>query len=282
MFGFKKRRRERIKREPFPEGWLAHLERNVPYYQLLNEDERAELRGDVKVFLAEKTFEGCGGQEITDEVCVTIAAQACVLLLHRDTDFYPELLSVLVYPEQYFAPSTRHLADGTVVEQMESRIGEAWDRGEVVLSWDDVLYDAEHPADGDNVVFHEFAHQLDNESGPHDGTPRLPSRALYAAWGEVFTREFKQLVDDRARRRRTVLRKYGATNPAEFFAVATEAFFEKPRELLARHPEMYELLAAYYRQDPAARLAGIALPPDDADDDDDEPDPLDEIGELDE
>jgi Mlc titration factor MtfA (ptsG expression regulator) len=254
MFGFKKRRRERLKREPFPPEWLAIVDRNVPYYQLLTEDERAELRGHVQVFLAEKQIEGAGGQAITDEVRVTIAAQACILLLHREADYYPETLSIVVYPEQYFAPATRHLADGTVVEGLESRIGEAWNRGEVILSWDDVLYDAENPDDGENVVFHEFAHQLDNEAGPHDGVPRLPSRAAYAAWRQVFAAEYAQLLDDRDHHRRTVLRKYGATNPAEFFAVATEAFFEKPRELQARHADLYALLAAYFRQDPAARL----------------------------
>ncbi len=252
MFGFRRRRRERLKRQPFPPAWLAIIERMVPYYHRLSAEDRKELLGLTQVFLAEKHFEGVG-LEITDEIRVTIAAQACVLLLHRDTDFYPTLLSIIVYPQEYYAQTKRRLPDGTVEEGVEARLGESWHRGEVVLSWSDVVRGAAVWQDGDNVVFHEFAHQLDDEWGSHDGAPALPRRDMLADWSRVFTAEYEQLVEDAQRHRPTVLRKYGATNPAEFFAVATEAFFEKPLALRLRHPELYGQLRLYYQQDPAAR-----------------------------
>jgi Mlc titration factor MtfA (ptsG expression regulator) len=132
------------------------------------------------------------------------------------------------------------------------RLGESWHRGAVVLAWDDVLHGAADPRDGHDVVLHEFAHQLDQEDGAANGAPRLPKPSMYAAWARVLGEEFEGLAESREQHRRTVLDKYGATNPAEFFAVATEAFFEKPLQLRKRHAELYEQLAAFYRQDPAS------------------------------
>ena len=260
MFGLKHRRRERLKDRPFPPEWLAIIERNVPYFARLAPDDQRELLGHLQVFLAEKTFAGVD-LEITEEIRLTVAAQACVLLLHRDTDYYPTMLSVVVYPQEYFVEAQHRLPDGTVEEGVEARLGESWHRGEVVLSWDDARRDAADAFDGHNVVFHEFAHQLDGESGPHDGAPALPRREMYAEWARVFTAEYEQLVEDAQRRRPTVLRKYGATNPAEFFAVATEAFFEKSVALRAHHPELYAQLRLFYQQDPAAREDELARAP---------------------
>jgi len=255
MFGFRQRRRARIRTAPFPEAWLAIVERNVPYWRRLTEEERAELRGHILVFLAEKTFVGCGGLLIDDEIRVTIAAQACLLLLHRDAEPYPLLRSVLVYPHAYVAMAKHRLPDGTVIEGPQGRLGESWRRGAVVLSWDDVLKGAHDIHDGHNVVFHEFAHQLDGESGADEGAPNLPRRSMVIAWARVLGREYEKLRDDVEHHRETVLDDYGATHPAEFFAVVTECFFEKPLQLKRRHPEMYDLFKSFFRQDPAAREA---------------------------
>jgi Mlc titration factor MtfA (ptsG expression regulator) len=252
MFGWlRRRRREAIRRRPFSAEWRAIIAKNVPYAACLPAADRGELEGHVQVFLEEKRFEGCGGLEITDEVRVTIAAQACVLLLHRLTDYYPKLVSILVYPSTYLVPGGRRAPGGLVVEDPEARLGESWEHGVVVLVWDSVLTGAADIHDGHNVVLHEFAHQLDQESDAGDGAPVLARRSMYVAWARVLGREFDELVRDTARHHRSTMDKYGATNPAEFFAVATETFFEKPRQLREKHPELYGQLQQFYRQDPA-------------------------------
>jgi hypothetical protein len=250
MFKFlRDRKRAEIKERPFPEEWRAILRKNVPHYTRLPEEDRKELEGHVMVFLEEKPFEGCGGQEITDEVRVTIAGEACLLLLHRDTDYYPGLDVILVYPSAYVAKKQG------MIEHDEARLGESHQRGIIVLAWDSVLSGCSNIGDGHNVVLHELAHQLDQEDGDADGAPVLEERSMYRAWAQVLSAEFEQLVEDTESHRKTVLDKYGATNPAEFFAVLTEAFFEKPRQLKARHPELYEQLVTYYRQDPLTWIA---------------------------
>ncbi|MEO6808227.1 MAG: M90 family metallopeptidase [Isosphaeraceae bacterium] len=251
MFGyFKRRRRERLRSAPFPPDWELILQKNVPLDARLNDADRRELRGHVQVFLAEKHFEGCGGLELTDEVRVTIAAQACLLLLHRDTDYYPRLITILVYPQAYLARSVEPIGGGMVLEGESARLGEAWRDGVVVLSWDDVQAGASDLQDGHNVVLHEFAHQLDQEDGAADGAPILNQRSHYVSWARVLSSEFEQLRQDATRGRRSVLDEYGATNPAEFFAVATECFFEKSAQLKRKHPDLYEELKEYYQQDP--------------------------------
>jgi Mlc titration factor MtfA (ptsG expression regulator) len=253
MFAWlRRRRRAAIRRRPIPDTWRALVERNVPYVGRLTPEDRAELFGLVQIFLAEKRFEGCGGLEITDEVRVTIAAQACILLLHRETDDYPNLTSILVYPTTYVVREGRRTAEGLVAEGPQARLGESWARDVVVLAWDSVLSGAADIHDGHNVVLHEFAHQLDQEDGGGDGAPALPRRSMYVAWARVLGHDFDELVRDVAHHHRTLIDRYGATNPAEFFAVVTETFFEKPRELRARHLELYTLLKEFYRQDPAA------------------------------
>lgn len=260
MFGFKRRRRKRLRETPFPAEWLAIAERNVPCYRSLSPHERDELHGHIQVFLAEKNFEGCGGLKMTDEIRVTIATQACILLLHRKTDYYPNLQSILVYPHHYFVSESKPQPDGTVVEGTESRLGESWLHGMVVLSWDDVKCGAADPRDGQNVVFHEFAHQLDSESGSTEGTPELATRSKYIAWARVLGEEYEQLIDDLKHHRPTFLDAYGGTNPAEFFAVLTEFFFEKPAALKRRHPDLYEQMRGFYQQDPASRMDKKAYP----------------------
>jgi hypothetical protein len=239
-----------------PDSWVAIIERNVPYYRTLNSPDRRELQGHIQVFLAEKRFEGCGGLELTDEIRVTIAAQACILLLHRDTDYYASLRTILVYPDPYIARVARRLPGGIAIEGHEVRLGESWVAGAIVLSWDDVLRGALDIHDGHNVVFHEFAHQLDAESGSADGAPDLPRRSMYLAWARVMKAEYAHLLDDLAHHRDTLLDGYGGTSPAEFFAVATECFFEKPVQLEKTHPALYDQLKLFYRQDPAASTSG--------------------------
>ena len=244
-------RRRRATAVPFPAEWDAILERNFPLDAQLPPEDRAELRRRIQIFLAEKNFEGLGGLELTDEIRVTIAAQACLLLLHRGQDDYPGLYSVLVYPAAYRAPSRTVSGAGVVTEGEQGRAGEAWHHGAIVLSWDDVRRGASDPRDGHNVVLHEFAHALDMQDGYADGMPPLPSRSLIAPWVRILGGEYETLQREVARRHRTVLDPYGATNPAEFFAVATETFFEKPRQLRAKHPELYAELREFYSQDPA-------------------------------
>ncbi|UCD50958.1 MAG: zinc-dependent peptidase [Phycisphaerales bacterium] len=243
-------RRRRLMARPFPDAWKEIVERNVPLYRRLPEELKQQLRGLVQVFLAEKHFEGCGGQEMTDEIKVTIATQACILLLNRKPTFFPRLRSILVYPHTYVARNTSF--DGHIVSDEESsRLGESWQNGPVVLAWDSVRGGTSNVQDAQNVVLHEFAHQLDQEDGTADGAPILAHRSRYVAWARVLGAEYEALQDSKKRHRRSVLDKYGATNPAEFFAVATETFFEKPGQMQKRHPELYNELREHYQLDPA-------------------------------
>jgi Mlc titration factor MtfA (ptsG expression regulator) len=253
---FKKHRRQRLRSQPFPPAWLAIIEKNVPIYDRLSEADRRELQGHVNVFLTEKHFEGCGGLTLTDEIKVTIAAQACLLLLHRETDDYPRLITILVYPHAYVAKNVEPIGGGAVLEGEQGRLGEAWTTGVVVLSWDDVRAGASDVRDGHNVVLHEFAHQLDQEDGVADGAPVLDHRSRYVAWERVLGTEYEKLRQASRKGKKSVLDRYGATKPAEFFAVATECFFEKPAQMKKKHPELYEELRDYYRQDPERDIAG--------------------------
>ncbi|HYP77387.1 MAG TPA: M90 family metallopeptidase [Polyangiaceae bacterium] len=249
---FKTRRREALRAQPLSAQERAVLDKNIPYLAGLSAEDRSELEGLVRIFLAEKSFEGCGGLELTEEIKLTIAGQACLLLLHRETDIYPNVDAIVVYPSAYRVPTEER--DGLVViEGDQTRLGESWQRGLVVLAWDHVLSGAAQPRDGQNVVLHEFAHQLDGEDGVMDGTPDLGARARYTSWARVLGDEFQELSERLHAGRHSDLDPYGATNAAEFFAVLTEMFFEKPRALQRRHPELYAELAEFYKQDPARR-----------------------------
>jgi Mlc titration factor MtfA (ptsG expression regulator) len=257
MFEFlKKRRRDRIRSQPFPMEWRKTLQRLYPLYNRLLPADCRELEGHIQIFLAEKRFEGCGGQQITDEVRVLIAAQACLLLLHRDTDYYPGLRTVLVYPSTYVAKTHWREEEEMTDRRSRMRLGESWHTGAVVLAWDAALAGASSLTDGQNVVLHEFAHQLDQENGMADGFPPLGGSGFrerygrYSAWARILGGEFRQLNSALKQNLAMVLNDYGAKNPAEFFAVATECFFEKPRQLQEQHPDLYAKLKEFYRQDP--------------------------------
>src|SRR5437867_13098760 len=244
-------RRRRLRARPFSNEWLKLIQRYVVFFPRLSASDRAELLGHVQVFLAEKRFEGCGGFAITDEVRVTIATQACLLLLHRETDYFPGLLTILVYPLTYMAEEKRQIGEHVWEERTVSRLGETGRRmGSLVLSWGAVKHGAADPSDGKNVVLHEFAHQLDYENQAANGVPGLATREQQSAWSEVMRTEFASLRAADESGVPTLLDTYGATDPVEFFAVSVEAFFEQPRALSARHPKLYGELQKYFRQDP--------------------------------
>lgn len=248
---FKSRRRERLRALPLPAEWERIIERNVSTFGRLSPEDRRELLGHTQVLLSEKHFEGCGGLELTDEIRVTVAAQACVLLLHRDTDYYPRLTSILIYPSAYLVPGEHPIGDGLWEESEDIRLGHTGPRlGALVVAWDDALRGGRTVDDGDNVVFHEFAHQLDFEDYIVDGTPLLEYRQ-HQSWARVMSAEYEELRRANAGGETTLIDQYGAKNPAEFFAVLTELFFERPIDLRAKHPALYEELRAFYRQDPA-------------------------------
>lgn len=240
-------KRKRLLITPFPEDWVLILKKNMPLYNRLPDSLKEELHGLVNVFLAEKKFEGCGGLTITDEIKVTIAAQACILLLNRKTSYFKKLRTILVYPQTYVA-RTKSSNGIITVDGRSVRLGESWQNGPVVLAWDSVTGGTMNVADAKNVVLHEFAHQLDQEDGTADGAPILEHRSRYLTWASVLSEEYKALRNKRGRR--SVIGNYGATNPAEFFAVATETFFEKPKQMKKKHPELYDELKNYYKLDP--------------------------------
>jgi len=251
-------KRKKLLATPFPPDWRRLVEASCPFFHRLVVGDQRELEGYVQIFLAEKQFEGCGGFNVTDEVRLCVAAHACLLLLHRPTDFYPRLRSVLVYPNMYFVPSVRHIGSGILEETQQQRAGESWAEGAVVLAWDVMRDHISNPEHGHNLVWHEFAHQLDFEDGAADGVPVLgrgesfPVRRLrYTGWARVMRSEFEQLRAQLQRGENTILRDYAATNAAEFFAVATECFFGRPQPLRQQHPALYEEMKWYYQQDPA-------------------------------
>ncbi|HMJ15065.1 MAG TPA: M90 family metallopeptidase [Polyangiaceae bacterium] len=245
--------RAQVLAEPFPEEFRPLLLRRVPLVRYLGQAEREKLEALIRIFISEKNFEGAGGLELDAEMRVAIAARACLLILHRvelDSPLYPELSSVVVYPSAYRVRESQQ--DGyVVIEGDQTRLGESWTRGVVVLAWDAVLAGAANQQDGHDVVLHEFAHQLDAEDGAMDGTPELDDRQRYAAWSRIAGAEFAALRDAVDRHRKTTIDAYGAESAPEFFAVVVETFFEKPGQLEREHPDLYRELVAFFRLDPA-------------------------------
>jgi Mlc titration factor MtfA (ptsG expression regulator) len=245
-------RLKRALRQPMPPGWTEILRRNIPVYPRMPSALQQQLHQRVQQFLHQKKFVGCEGQDVDDEVRVTIAGQACLLLLNRPSRVFPGLDTVLVYPSAFLVPRKDVDEAGVVTETRQDLLGESWGDGRVVLSWDHVRRGAHDWTDGQNVVLHEFAHQLDSESGSNNGAPYLGSPSSYRSWSEVLARDFANLRTDAIYRQPSVLDHYGATSPAEFFAVATETFFEKPYQLAERHPALFAEFEQYYRVDPRA------------------------------
>ena len=252
LFGpaIRRRRFARLRRQEPPADLAAVLTRTVRLYASMPADLRQQLHGHVNVFLAEKEFIGCNGQEITDEIRYTIAGTACMLLLNREANYFPGFTSILVYPDTY--QSVDVVYDGLVESHEQStRAGESWHRGPIVLSWGEVIRGVTDDSDGFNVVLHEFAHKLDEENEGTDGLPMLHADHHYREWADVLGREYEALEKRVMRGDNHVLDDYGLESPPEFFAVATESFFEKPKAMKERLPDLYEQLRRFYCVDPA-------------------------------
>jgi len=253
-------RSRRLDAQPFPAEWEAIVRTWVPCYQRMPEEVKDALRNRIKHFLANKRFVGCAGLEVTDTMRVAIAAQACLLILNRPGDYYADLRWIMVYPNEFVVNRSRPDEYGLVTDRRHVLAGESWSDGRVILSWSSVERSVADFSDGFNVVLHEFAHQLDHQDGATNGVPPLPSAADYQQWAAVFSAEFKRLqtvaqavnVEPGMAGRLSgeVLDLYGASDPAEFFAVATESFFEQSAALADRHPELYQQLLRYYGVDP--------------------------------
>ena len=241
------RRRARQRAQPFPTAWRRILRRRVPLVAQLPPHLQLRLKSHIQVFLAEKLFIGCQGQAITDEVRVTTAAQACLLLLgHERPDCYPRLRQVLVYPDTFVVQREHSAGAGLVREQRQVLSGESWSQGQIVLSWPEVLAGAADAHDGHNVALHEFAHQIDQDKGVADGRPWRPTVAKRRRWAAVMDAALQRLRAEPS----ALIDAYGASEPAEFFAVVTEVFFERPHELALAAPAVYAELADLYRVDP--------------------------------
>jgi Mlc titration factor MtfA (ptsG expression regulator) len=231
-------KRTALARRGFPAGWRALLEKSAPFYRGLSARERSTLEGRIRIFLAEKTFIGAKGLEVTDEMRLTIAAAAMRLIQRLDLSHYDRLTEIIVYEGDYHRPG-----------ETEEMLGESQEWGVVVLSWDSVRKGMKGRDEGVNTALHEFAHVLDRADGSYDGTPRLRSRKDYKRWREVMSRHFMNLQKGR-RAELDVLDEYGAESEAEFFACATEAFFDRGPELKARLPDLYRILRRFYGFDP--------------------------------
>lgn len=237
-----KRRKQLLKKRLSPEE-REKLAEDFHLYARLPDEIKGELDGLIHVFIEEKNFEACGGlEEVSLHMQRVIAAQACLLLLRTPHQYYRNLRSILLYPDAYKAPG-QHGAE-------DVRLGESWGTGSVVLSWSSVLGGGRNDQDGHDVVIHEFAHQLDQADGAGDGVPYLRSRGAYRSWAAAFQPAFETFSKRVDAGKKTVIDDYGAENPAEFFAVVTETFFEKPQQLKKRYPKVYAQLVDYYGLDP--------------------------------
>lgn len=244
---------------PFPDEWVTIVERNIAIYKNLPMSLRLQLRKLIKQFIHQKHFSGAGGLVITDEIRVTIAAEACMLLLNRNIGVYPALRYIIVYPSAFVVDRPQGGADGIVSEGRKGLLGESWANGKVILAWDNVLHGSSNFVDGQNVVLHEFAHQLDSESGSTNGAPVLAGKNCLRTWASTLSAEFEELQREAWKGKRSLIDHYGATNPAEFFAVSTETFFEKPAQMAENHAELFEVLKCYYQVDPRDwRVAAIS------------------------
>lgn len=247
----RRRRRRQVLSVAFPAQWQETLEQRLGHYSVISEKERKRLREVVQIMLDEKEWEGCRGLELTDAMRVVIAGSAAILVLGFDDFYFDNVQTILVYPNAFVVKEERALAGGATVEEESDRLGEAHARGPVILAWDEVQENALRPGYGQNLIFHEFAHQLDMLNGAFDGTPDLATNDLAQRWARVMNDEFLRLQRAERRGRETLLDPYGANNPAEFFAVATECFFDSPHAMRGVYPDLYAIFREYFRQDPA-------------------------------
>lgn len=244
------KKRDVTRAQPFPKAWRQILKQNLPYFYRMPTDLQLQLKQHVMIFIKEKNFFGFEGVEIDDEIKVTIATQACLLLLNRKTNYYAKLKSIYVYPAAFITHHESRDAAGILQNKPRVLSGESWQLGKVILSWKDSKQGGKIFQDGHNVVIHEFAHQLDQETGSANGAPFLKSKSNQC-WSQVLSKEFEALQKDAQSGKPSLLDYYGATNPAEFFAVASEVFFERPKELKSHHAALYQQLHSFYQVNPA-------------------------------
>lgn len=246
-------RRQRIveARRPSPHDWEAATA-GLPVLSGLSPAERARLQELAVLFLHAKSLEPVAGLELTEPMRLRIAALAALPVLGLDIDYYRGFYSVVIYPGSFRARHEHWEEDGTVHQVEQELAGEAWERGPVILSWEEV--EASLELDGFNVVIHECAHKLDMLTGATNGLPPLHRGMQVRAWSEAFGAAYENLQRRAQAGEQTELDPYAAESPAEFFAVASEAFFELPHLLREVYPAVYEQLLAFYRQDPASRL----------------------------
>ncbi|MBB2484960.1 zinc-dependent peptidase [Mitsuaria sp. WAJ17] len=247
---WRRQQRQRRMQAPFPAAWRSLLRREWPLYRRLTPPQQRRLQQLVQVFVAEKPVIGCGGLKVSTAMKVLIAAQACLPLLGHARGVYPQLSQVLLYPAAFAVQRVHDLGAGVQMERREWLSGESWQQGQVILSWQDVLAGARVADDGRNVVIHEFAHQLDQANGRANGAPPLGSRQAHEHWATVMQGEFQALKQALAQGLPCLLDPYAATDEAEFFAVASESFFEQGELMAQRHPRLYALLADYYGLQP--------------------------------
>ncbi|WP_170603818.1 zinc-dependent peptidase [Ruegeria arenilitoris] len=241
--------RSRLLSTPLSDRDQAIIQAHVPIVRKLPSDLRAKLDGKVNLFLEQVDFYGCDGLEVTEDMQLSIAAQACLLIVNSDL-WYDNLTTVLIYPNAFKSRQRRH--SGYVVTEKEIvRTGESWDRGPVILSWAHSEQGALNDHDGHNVVFHEFAHQIDDLSGGTNGVPVLAKGQSFAEWERVFLTAYKAHVQAVEKGSSTVIDPYGAEGHEEFFAVSVEVFFERPLALKKSVPEVYAQLSQLFHLDPA-------------------------------
>jgi hypothetical protein len=247
------RRRQKLLEEPFPREWRDVLNHKVRHFQYLDPHQRARLEGFIQILTAEKDWVGGSGFQLTDEMKVAVAAYAGLMTLGLDEPYYfDRLKTIILYPGVYVPHHSRYENNSQFIP-LTPRLGEAWHRGPVILSWAEIG-GPHQQRPGNNLVIHEFAHHLDGLDGNVDGTPIIADRQQGRTWYRVTEDEFQRLIVDAAHGQATLLDRYGASNRAEFFAVASECFFERPHALRDRHPELYKVLANFYCQDPAQWL----------------------------
>ena len=240
------------RRSGLPDGWLDIVERRVAVWSTLDDEERELIASIADWMLRHKHWEASRGFALDDQIRVTVAVGAALLVMRLGHEEYREVSAIIVYPSAMKSAGTRAgPVLGTASDDVIPVLGEAHDqRGPVILAWDEAREAARHPGRGHNVVYHEFAHKIDMLDSIMDGTPPLRRRDDLARWVEVCTEVYRSLLDGADR---PPIDPYGATNPAEFFAVATEAFFDVPRALAAQEPALYDVMRDFYKQDPATR-----------------------------
>ncbi|HEY2826068.1 MAG TPA: M90 family metallopeptidase [Pirellulales bacterium] len=255
------RRREKLLADAFPNPWLKILRQHVRHYQYMNPQQRRRLEGFIQIVVAEKDWAGGSGFQLTDEIKITIAGYAGLMTLGLDEPYYfDRLQTIIVYQGAYVPHSSRYETPSLFTPQ-SPRLGEAWQRGPVILSWAEIG-GTQKQRPGNNIVIHEFAHHVDGLDGEVDGTPIIADRNQSRTWYRVTENEFQRLIHEAHQGEATLLDRYGASDRAEFFAVASECFFERPHALRARHPELYQVLSDFYCQNPAQWLPDAMLPVD--------------------